>query len=122
VSTKQLEQRIKDNRNKAGQEAKQEQIKKYLDIIKSRRHNATALFNCDKGITFLKWLSKECGQGESSTVFFKDGEIQANSLIHNEAMRLVYLKIRELLSPELIYKVELEDMHKEDISEQESSS
>lgn len=62
--------------------------------------------NTPEGFTFLKHLFNVCGANLPNTVI-KEGEIQVQATLHNEAVRGVWLKIRENIPPRILFEIEI---------------
>jgi len=66
-------------------------------------------FATEEGIRTLRWLMNECGFMESNIVFNGSTlEINEKSVLYNEMRRALYLRIRSMVRPETLRKVEHE--------------
>lgn len=93
---------IQENRAKR----RLDRTEKIRNLGKNIRRDVSITANTPEGFTLLKHLFEICGAGLPSTVV-KDGEIQIQSTLHNEAMRGVWLKLRELIPPRILFEIEI---------------
>lgn len=64
-------------------------------------------FSTESGIRVLRNLAALCGQHQTSVCgSVVDGTLDMVGTMHNEAMRKVYLHVRQFLTPENLAKVE----------------
>ena len=70
------------------------------------RHAFNGVFNTADGLIVLKWLCDQCGYQKASIMFNREGEVNPQSLVYNEARRNIYLQIREMILPETLAKIE----------------
>lgn len=64
-------------------------------------------FNTEAGVRVLRDLADVCGQNKTSVCgSVVDGTLDMAGTLHNEAMRKVYLHIRQFLTPSTLAKVE----------------
>jgi len=70
----------------------------------------------DDGRTLLNFLFIDTGFALPSTVVTKSGKVDMEATFHNNARRDVYLRLRQLMAPEVIKAVEL-DFKREEVEE-----
>lgn len=100
---------------KASLSRKTEEERRVYALQDEKKKTQTGLLKKDFNTTFasssgkrvLRWLMERCGyQKPSAVVDPATGKYQTESTIHNEARRILYLEIREFLTPDILGQVE----------------
>ena len=76
-------------------------------LLKQLHADYRTTFNTEAGVRVLRDLVSVCGQNKTSVCgSIVDGTLDPIGTLHNEAMRKVYLHIRQYLTPSTLAKVE----------------
>lgn len=81
-----------------------EQSQASKEILEAFRKTASTA----SGQAVFKWFMEHCGYKHSSLTMTAEGVLLIDAVVHNEAMRNVWLAARKNISPELLNIIERE--------------
>lgn len=97
--------------NMSGQKAAKDIDEAKIANDKRLRSAMRKVFASEEGLIVLNWIMGECGyQSPNSVANRQTGELFDKSTDYNESRRILYLRLRGYLTPNILIPVEIEGL------------